>query len=192
MSRKTRIALPPGTELDPDNPDHIPHILDECYEDMERHPKPKMAPPERSRWWWFWRAFGFFLYQPLRKYLMRYLERDWVGAVYGEHERPGYWVYRWPLAGPLKTWIERGRRGRLRNLLDWLTDINVYSQCSSCGFTEYDDEFTIYDGPDDTEGRTINMFEWLEGGDVDYWGEGQDAHGWQWCYRCGAVDWETT
>lgn len=196
MSRKTKIALPPGIELDFNNEDHRRHIEDEAYSCMdEPHPKPTMAPPERSRYWWFWRMFGFFIYMPGRKYGMRYLHHHWVPCVYGENYRPGYARYDWPFAKSIKEWIDRGpsagpRAFWLRRLLAWLTDVNVYSRCSWCGFTECDEEYTIYDGPDDTEGRTINMFEFLEGGGVDYWGEGQDAYGWLWCYRCGAVDWE--
>lgn len=188
MSRKSRIALPPGTKLDFDNEDHQPYIMDKAYAGLEDHPKPTMAPPERSRYWWFWKAFGLFIYMPGRKYLMKFLDRRWVGSVYGEFARPGYWVYTWPFAGAIKAWIERGHRGGLRNLLRWLTDINVYSQCTWCGFTEYRDEVTVHEHPDD--GRVINMFEHVEGGGVDYWGEGQDAYGWKWCYRCGSIGWD--
>lgn len=196
MSRKTRLALPPGTPLDPDNEDHQPYIMEEAFAEMDRHPKPTMPRPERSRWWWFWRAFGLFVYMPSRKYLSRYLACRYVPPVYGEHARPGYDVYTWPLARGLHTWIQRGskwgpRAFWFRTLLRWLTDINVYDQCSWCGFTGYCDEHEVQDRHGDTI-RTINMFELVEGGDVNYWGEGQDAYGWKWCYRCGAVEWEVS
>lgn len=194
MSRKTRIAIPPGTELDPDNEDHVPYILEEAYAEMDKHPKPTRTPPERSRWWWFWRAFGFFIYRPARSCLLKYLSHRYVPPVYGENGRPSYDVYAWPFASALDRWIKRGpRRGSsalwLRTLLDWLSDIHRYSTCGWCGSTDYDSEITIYDDPEG-DGRDIDMSEFLEGGGVDYWGEGQDAYGWKWCYRCGAVEWD--
>lgn len=193
--RKTKLYVEPGTVLDYDNENHRRYIEEEAYADYYKHQKPTMAPPERSRWWWFWRAFGLFVYMPGRKYLMKYLRSRWVDSVYGEHARAGFERYDWPLAKMIKRWIDRGpSRGSrafwLRSVLAWLTDINVYDQCSSCGFTEYYGEYEIHDHPDD-DGREINMFEHVEGGGVDYWGEGQDAYGWKWCYRCGAVDWDS-
>lgn len=192
---KTQLYVERGVELDWDNENHRRLIEEEAFAESYRHPKPTMAPPERSPWWWLWRALGFFVYMPLRKSLMRYLARHWVGSVYGELARPGYWRYDWLGAQTIKEWIERGPRcgprgSRLRRALHWLTEVNVYNQCSWCGFTEYHDEFTVHEHPDD-EGRTINMFEHVEGGGTDYWGEGQDAYGWMWCYRCGAVEWES-
>lgn len=193
MSRKTKLYVEPGVELSWDDENHRRILEEEAFACFDEHPRPIMAPPERSSWWWFWRAFGFFVYMPLRKYLMRYLGRHWVDSVYGEHARPGCWRYKWIGAETIKGWIKRGpsegpKAFWLRHLLVWLTDINVYSQCLHCGFTEYHDEFTVHADPDD-DGRTINMFEHVEGGGVDYWGEGQDAYGWLWCYRCGAVAW---
>lgn len=191
---KTKLYVEPGTELDWDNENHQRLIEEEAYAEHDKHPKPTMAPPERSRGWWFWRTFGFFVYMPLQKNLTRFLRRHWVDSVYGEHARPGFWRYDWPLAEKVSTWLERGatkgpRATWLRRILAWLTDVNLYDQCTWCGFTEYHDEYTVHDHPDD-DGRDINMFEHVEGGGVDYWGEGQDAYGWKWCYRCGAVDWD--
>lgn len=144
-----------------------------------------MKTPERSPWWWFWRAFGLFVYGPARTALRKYLRRNWV---------KGQWLYSWPGAQALCEWIDRRatkgpRAFWLRALLHWVMTDHPYSQCLHCGWTEYDEEHTLY-GRDGEELRTINLFEHVEGGGVDYWGEGQDAYGWQWCYRCGAVGWE--
>lgn len=193
-SRKTLLAIdPPGRELDWNNENDLRHIEIEAYADYDKHPKPTMAPPERSRWWWFWRFFGMFVYMPGRKYLRRYLNHRYVRKDWHSSGRD---EYDWPFAERIQKWIDRGpSKGRrafwLRSVLAWLTDTNVYDQCSWCGNTAFHSEVEIFDGPDDTEGREINMFEWVEGGGVDYWGEGQDAYGWKWCYRCGANEWDT-
>lgn len=193
---KTKLYVPPGTELDWDNENHRRILEEEAYAGYDDHPKPTMKPPERSRFWWFWRFFGLFFYVPARRILHRYMAHRYVPTDY-VRKIDGHNVFDWPLAGALHEWIDRGIRSGpkafwLRRLLHWITDIHAYSQCLHCGFTEFDAEITIYSGPDDTEGRDINLFEHVEGGGVDYWGEGQDAYGWMWCYRCGSVAWEAT
>jgi hypothetical protein len=184
VSRKTKIALPPGTELDFDNEDHRRHIEDEAFDDYdERPPRPTMRPPERSRYWWFWRFFAFFIRVPARRLWSTFSHWDLrEGGLSG-------WVARYPLYPKIKDWLWRGRLTRLKRFVRWLVEDNYC--CPSCGFDDYRDEIVIYADKDDTEGRTIELFEHVEGGGVDYWGEGQDAQGWLWCWRCGDVNWES-
>lgn len=194
MSRKTKLAVEPGRELDWDDENDRRHLEEEAFASLDEHPKPTMPPPERSRWWWFWRAFGMFVYKPARKALLAFMAHRWVNSDY-VRGIPGHEVYTWPFGRALHQWINHpGKAGprarKLRQVLYWITTIHHYSQCMDCGFTELEEEHTIYAHPDDTEGRTINMFEFLEGGGVDYFGEAEDAYGWMWCYRCGSVSWE--
>ena len=109
MSRKTKIALPPGTnmeDLDWDDDNHRQHIEDEAYSSYyEDHPKPTMAPPPRSPWWGFWRFFGMFLYQPARRALHAYMRHDYV---------KGQDVFVWLGGGALYKWIGRGGAATLR------------------------------------------------------------------------------
>ena len=194
MSSKTKLYIAPGVTLDWENENHRRAIEEDAYAEFDRHPKPTMASPERSRWWWFWRAFGMFVYVPARRAIQAFMRYRYVPEDYVRRQ-PAHKVYDWPFGRALHEWIERGpQKGHrafwLRAVLYWITTIYTYDQCLHCGFTELYDEFTIYDGPDDTEGRTIDMFEHVDGGGVDYWGEAEDAHGWMWCYRCGSVSWE--
>ncbi len=178
---KTRLYIPPGTVLDYDNENHRRQMEDEAFASIEDHPKPTMKPPERSIFWAFWRMFGMFLYDPIRTIGRRFLwcrSDDHAGAKWIND-----WIRRGATRGPNAFW--------LRALLSWLFE-DHYSTCPTCGFTDFHDEFTILD-----EGslllnkfkildeQTINMFELVDGG-----GEGEDAYGWQWCYRCGQVSWE--
>lgn len=185
MSRKTKIALPPGTNLedmDWDDENQRRHIEDEAYADYYKRPKPTMAPPPRSPFWWFWRFFGELLYSPSRRLLHAYMGHDYVK---GQNE------FYWPGAAALHKWVGRGAGHNsfwLKRVLYWITDIHPYGQCLCCGYTDYNDE--IMD-PHDEDAPAINMFEHVEGGGVDYWGEGEDAHGWLWCWRCGNREWES-
>src|ERR1044072_7680409 len=73
VSRKTKIALPPGTELDFNNEAHYRHIMDEAYEGSDPRPyPPPRTRPERSRFWWFWRFFGFWIRVPARRLWNRF------------------------------------------------------------------------------------------------------------------------
>ncbi len=170
---KTRLYIPPGTVLEWDNESHRRRIEDEAYADYDKHPKPTKTPPERSPFWGLWRAFGMFLYDPIRTAGRGFLWQRANG--HAGAQRIHDWIGRGATKGKDAKW--------LRALLSWLVD-DHYSTCPTCGFTEFHDEFTLPDG------RDVDMFEWVDGGDVDYWGEGQDAYGWQWCYRCGQVSWE--
>jgi len=196
MSWKTRIYVPPETELDFDDPNHQRILLDQEYAEAEKaRPRPTLNP-EVSRAWWFWRMFGWLIYVPARFALLKYLKHRWVDSrVSGRVYRPGYSVYQWPGAHRLDHWISKGaRRGSrafwLRALLAWIVDPHHYSTCLHCGFTGFDEDYTVYDRLG--EGiRTVELFEFLDGGGVDYFGEANDCHGWQWCYRCGNRTWET-
>lgn len=188
MSRKTKLALPPGTkfeDLNWEDENHRRYIEDEAYDAyFGQHPKPVMAPPPRSRVWWFWRFFGELLYSPTRRLLHAYMSHDYVK---GQNE------FYYPGAASLYNWIRGGvQKGPnsfwLRRILHWITDIHAYGQCLCCGYGDYSDE--IMD-PADPDGPSLDMFEHVDGGGVDYWGEGQDAHGWLWCYRCGNRQWES-
>jgi len=182
VSRKTKIALPPGTELDFNNEDHYRHIMDEAYEGSDPRPyRPTRTPPERSRFWWFWRFFGFWIRVPARRLWNRFSHWD---LVEGGH--CSGWRARYRLYPKVKDWLEKARGTRYRRLVAWLTESNF--RCPTCGHRDFHEEITVYDCPD---GRTINMFEHVDGGGLDYWGEAEDARGWLWCYRCGDVSWES-
>jgi len=179
---KTRVALPPGVKLDGDNPDHQQWILADYEEERLRHPRPKMPTPERSRFWWFWRAFGFIVFSPARIFWSWYRSAYYPALANG---KMGPWTYRHPSCEAVKKWIGHG------GVLYWLL-IRDYCICPHCGFTGYGEDYTIYATRDGEEDRTVVLFEHVDGGGVDYWGEGQDAYGWMWCWRCGNCSWETT
>ncbi len=158
MSRKSKLALPPGVTLDWDNPDHKRHIEDEAFASvpwLERG-RPTMKTPERGHLWWVWRFYGFFFYTPLRTVAQRLFRnnfnRDWPSFIY--------------------------------RLL--FADYN----CPHCGFQDYGDEHEVW-SEDNALLRRVDLFELVEGGGLDYWGEAENCYGWLWCYRCGAVSWET-
>lgn len=193
---KTKLYIEPGTKLDWDNENHQRHLEEEAYADYDRHPKPTMKPPPRSCCWWFWRFFGMFFYRPARKLLQEYLRHRYVPHDY-ERNIPSKDVFVWPFAGTVHRWLFEGgpiwgsAAPRLKTFLDWIATPWPHHQCMCCGFTDRDPELRIYDGPSDEQGRIIEMFEHVEGGGVDYWGEGEDAYGWLWCYRCGSVEWDS-
>lgn len=192
IGRKSKIAVAPGTELDYDNPDHRRHIEDEAYSEPP-HPRPTMATPERSRFWWFWRAFGYLFFVPVR--------RVWAYYSFAYYPRLpddslGPWTHRFPSSEAAEKWL-RGIPGtprwlwKVRGFLYWLLERNWSFDCPHCGFDDYGEDYTIYAESDDEEDRTIELFNFLEGGGTDYFGEANDCHGWQWCFRCGNREWET-
>lgn len=185
---KSRIAQPPGTELDLDDPDQQRWAMHDAMDEMEHHHRPKMRPPERSRYWWFWRALGYVLFSPARVFWAWY-HRAYYPELRGGNL--GRWTYRYPSSKRVKEWIEHGGRFRpLRRFLSWLL-LRDWCICPHCGFADYGEDYTIYSEREGEEDREIELFELVEGGGVDYFGEANDCHGWQWCYRCGAVNWET-
>lgn len=193
---KTKLHVEPDVELDMDNEDHQRILLEQAYKEEERaRPKPALNP-KVSPAWWFWRLFGWLAYVPVRFTLVKYLKHRWqpYRVVNGRYQE-GYKVYSWPGAQKLDRWIQSGaRRGRgalwVRRLLNWFIDPNHYSTCLHCGFTDFREDQIVYDRHGE-EGRTVDLFEMVEGGGTDYWGEANDCRGWQWCYRCGNLTWET-
>ncbi len=180
MSRKTKIAIPPGTDLSYEDENHRRHIEEEAFAEYDQHPyRPTRKAPERSRFWWFWRFFGFWIRVPARRLWNKFSHWD---LIEGGHSG---WRARYPLYPKVKDWLEKGRRTRLKRLIEWLTEGNF--RCPTCGNRDFHDEIMVYDCP---EGRTLDMFEHVEGGGLNYWGDPEDAHGWLWCYRCGDVSWE--
>lgn len=184
--RKSKIALPSGTELDYENPDHRRHIEDEAFSEPP-HPRPTMKTPERSRFWWFWRFFGYIVFVPARM--------AWAYYAYAYYPRLpndelGPWTRRFPSSEAVRNRLWGHGGSKIRAFLYWLF-VKDYWICPHCGFTDFGDEYTIYATKDGEEDRTIDLFELVEGGGTDYWGEANDCHGWQWCYRCGHCSWET-
>ena len=196
MSWKTKLYVPPEAELDLANEDHQRILMEREYAAEERQrPKPTLNP-QVSRFWWFWRMFGWLVYVPARFLLLKYLKHRWAhpGWVGGRYQ-VGYAIYDWPGAAALDAWIYKGaQRGSrafwLRALLAWIADPHHYSTCLHCGFIDFGEDYTIYDRFGEGV-RTVELFEFLDGGGVDYFGEANDYHGWQWCYRCGNRTWET-
>lgn len=188
---KTKLYVEPGTDLDWDNENHRRILEEEAYAEYYKHPKPTMARPERSRWWWLWRMFGYLVFLTARRAWAYYSHGSYVKMRGGEL---GPWRRRFESSEAVKNWLW-GRPSTpkwlrpLREFLYWLL-IKDYI-CTHCGFTDYGEEITFYAETEDGEDRTINLFEHVEGGGVDYWGEAEDAHGWMWCYRCGSVEWES-
>lgn len=124
--------------------------------------------------------FGYFVMGPARWAWRKYTR-------YSYDPETGKSVYWFPSSKKVHDWLWLGGGGRIRRFFYWLL-FREY-QCPHCGFDDFYDEYTIYD-KDGEELRTINLFEHIDGGLVDYWGEVEDARGWLWCYRCGAVSWE--
>lgn len=181
---KTKLYIEPGTQLDWDNENHRRHIEAEAFSEP-RHPKPTMKAPPRSRFWWFWRAFGYLVFMPARMAWRYYRHARYLTLPDGNL---GQWNYRFKSSETVERWLWYGRKSQkwmepVRKFFYWLF-VQNYSICPHCGYTCYEDEIRIHD-------KTVNMFEHLEGGGVNYYGEGEDAHGWMWCYRCGSVSWET-
>lgn len=153
------------------------------YEEMEAEDRARKGrpsyTPERSRLWFFWRMFGFFLRIPLRRVWGHYASDRYIN---------GKWTPRFASSKRVRDWMWHGR-GKIRRFLYWflLKDYN----CPCCGFDAWsDDELTFYDRQGN-EIRTItNLMEVVDSGtsyyEGEYWGEG-----WQWCYRCGSVEWRT-
>ncbi len=179
VGRKSKVAVPAGIELDWDNENHRRHIEEEAYA-FPPHPRPTMKPPPRSPFWWFWRMFGYIVFRPARRAWSYY-----TFAYYPHlHDRDhGPWTRRYPSSEKVYDWLRRSRRGTFANFLYWLFAKN-YSLCPHCGFDCYEDSYYLDD-------KSYDMFELVEGGGIDYWGEANDCHGWMWCYRCGDVNWET-
>lgn len=189
---KTRIALPPGVDLDLDDPDQQRWALHDAMDEMELHPRPKRDAPRRSRGWWFWRAFGYVVFSPARLLWAWYHRARYLELPGGEL---GPWTHRYPSSKRLEEFVRDGSRWprrlmAVRDLLYWLL-IRDYCICPHCGFTDYGEEYTIYARREGEEDVTVDLFEHVDGGGVDYWGEGQDAHGWMWCWRCGFMSWGT-
>lgn len=189
---KTRIALPPGVELNLDDPGQQRWALHDAMDEMERHPRPKRDAPRRSRWWWFWRAFGYVIFSPARLFWAWYHRARYLELPSGEL---GAWTYRYPSAKRFEELLRSGwrwprRLKPVRDCLYWLL-IRDYCICPHCGFTDYGEEYTIYAEREGERDVTVDLFEWVDGGGLDYWGEAEDAHGWMWCWRCGYCSWET-
>lgn len=193
MSRKTKIAVPPDTELDWDDENHRRHIEDEAFSGAPwiETGRPRRRPPERSRLWWFWRFYGVFVRVPLRRAFRAWLASDWKRP--DDPFGPGYEVYRWPGAESFKAWLDRGasagpRATWARKILGPIVEQRGW-HCPTCGFEEFHEEHEVRKYGDLV--RTVDLFEPVFGGGVDYFGEAEDCHGWLWCWRCGQVSWET-
>lgn len=188
---KTKLYIEPGTELDWDNENHRRHIEAEAFASVDKHPKPTVKAPPRSRFWWFWRMFGYLVFMPARRAWGYYTHAHYLRL---KDDELGPWTLRYQSSEAIKTWISYGcHRGSIsawiRGFFYWLF-IQSYSICPHCGFTEFEDEYRMRSRKD-PDGHLIEMFELVEGGGTDYWGEAEDCHGWMWCYRCGSVSWET-
>jgi len=185
MSRKTKIAVPPGTKLDWDDENHRRHLEDEAFAEAPwvEQPRPSMKAPERGRFWWFWRFYGFIVYVPLL--------RLWRWYYHAEHKETGY-THRFKSAKKLQDWMDRGgKRTRLQQFFIKILHRLRWPdyRCPHCGYDDYHDEHEVW--VDHELVRTINLFEMVSGGGVDYWGEANDCHGWQWCWRCGDCSWNS-
>jgi hypothetical protein len=181
VSRKTIVAVPSDTELDWDNENHRLILEREAFSEPP-HPRPTMRTPERSRFWWVWRFFGYVVFVPARK----------AWAYYSRSTGP--WSRRFRSSEAVRDWLwGHGSTPRwlrpVRQFLFWLF-VKGWC-CPHCGFTDFDEDYTIYPKTEDGEKRTVELFEHVEGGGVDYFGEAEDYHGWQWCFRCGFRSWET-
>jgi len=182
MSRKTKIALRAGTKLDFDEENHQRHIMDEAFDGHDERPsRPTMTPPERSGFWWFWRFVAFFIRMPARRLWRKFSHWDL---------REGGWRARYSLYPKIKNWLDHGGATPIKRCIRWLVEANYC--CPTCGFEDYSEEIILYDHPDEPDGREVNMFEYVDGGGLDYWGEAEDSRGWLWCWRCGDVNWEST
>lgn len=188
MSRKTKLALEPGVELDWGNENHRRHMEDEAFAaaPWAEQPRPMMKAPERSGFWWFWRFYGLFFQVPMRDLYRWYSHSSYdanSGSVYRFKSAPKVRDWLWG-HGAGKALVQMPFRYFLKRLLQ--DDYN----CPHCGFDDYHDEHEIWNDQNERV-RTINLFEMVSGGGNDYYGEANDCHGWQWCYRCGDCSWNS-
>ena len=186
IGRKSKVAVEPGVELDYGNENHRRHIEDEAYSDPPR-PRQKMKTPERSRFWWFWRFFGYIVFRPARRAWAYYAFAYYPHLPSGEL---GPWTRRFPSSEAVRNRLWGHGRHPVLAFLYWLF-VKDFCICDHCGFTDFGEDYTIYPTTEDGEERTIELFDFLEGGGTDYFGEANDYSGWQWCYRCGIRSWET-
>ena len=165
---------------------------EEAYRGEDEYPKPKMKAPERHWAWWFWRMVGYLIYMPARRAWRWFYQSRYENASESEPWRGGTYVYRFPISRRLKDWVQRTRNKRkfqpIRRFLYWIA-CEWGFDCRTCGWDDYHNEDYVIYGKDGDELRTIELFDFLEGGGTDYFGEANDCCGWLWCYRCGDRHW---